>query len=65
MQCVFIILAAYTGLGITFGPEVMSVGVQVSHPPPHHPSPVKTWWFKRSFRNQNTYKQITGRARDL
>lgn len=30
----------------TFGPELMPFEVQVSHPPPHHPSPVETWYFE-------------------
>lgn len=33
---------------LTFVPGLLSVVVQVCRLPPHHPSPVETWWFKQT-----------------
>lgn len=59
MQCVSISVVVLLGFGIlvdvivrvcslTFVLGLLSVVIQVCHLPPHHPSPVETWWFKQT-----------------
>ena len=55
MWCVSISLVVLLGLGVivrvcslTFVLGLLSVVIQVYHLPPHHPSPVETWWFKQT-----------------
>ena len=51
-------------LSLTFGLELLSVGVPVCRPPLHHPSPVETWWFEHILPLKETHIHAKCRTSD-